>query len=643
MINTIGWMVLVLMTLAISIWSLFLYVSDKDKRKLMFSIIFFISIFIFLFNAVDGLIQLPDTLLLSNLFQWLSLPAMTAILIAVVESFSPSKDFKKGFTLFIFFFLLSFSLVFLPLDTREFLKYIRIGIAGGIIPFSMYQYFKFRNIESLFLIFSVVSFSIAGLSHANNKMELSVFAYAIAYLFLFLMFFRYKSKEYMMKPGIGSYFSLEKQLKHIKTKLHESERLYEKILENTQDIILLNKPDGIISYVSPAYTKILGYSPEEIIHTNLLSLPIHPDDRNYVQEAVKKGYAGYPGNNLEYRVLTKEKDIRWISHSWSPIIEDNNVKTIVSSIKDITSLKQTQQRLSEQVIHLKNNELATLNIMEDFQDSISSLKQVREQIQESNTQLQESQEELKKLNLELEQRVQERTEEINKLLKQKNSFIYQLGHDLKNPLGPLISLLPLLKRHEQDPKYLEMLEIIERNTEYMKNLVSKTLTLARLSSSNIDFHFESVNLEDTITDILTRNSIFFQEKNVQIDTDVPKDLEVSVDKLQFDELLTNLLNNAVKYSSDPAKIHVSALKDADNVIVSVSDNGIGMTQEQIQFLFDEFYKADPSRHDFESNGLGLAIVKRIIEQHGGRVWAESEGLGKGSIFYFTLPKKDSAL
>jgi signal transduction histidine kinase len=75
----------------------------------------------------------------------------------------------------------------------------------------------------------------------------------------------------------------------------------------------------------------------------------------------------------------------------------------------------------------------------------------------------------------------------------------------------------------------------------------------------------------------------------------------------------------------------------DIVQVSVKDTGIGMTEKEIKKIFDEYYKADSSRHDFDSSGLGMPICKRIVEKHGGKIWAESDGKGKGSIFYFTLP------
>jgi len=244
---------------------------------------------------------------------------------------------------------------------------------------------------------------------------------------------------------------------------------------------------------------------------------------------------------------------------------------------------------------------------------------------------------LKEFNKELEQRVRDRTIAVEKLLKQKDYFINQLSHDLKNPLNPLINLVPILEKDEKDPQRKEMYDVINRNLEYMKNLVFKTIKLAKLNSPNTKFYMETLNFSDLIDDIIKQNKYIFEEKNITLKKSVSSDLIINVDKLHFNELLNNLLNNAVKYSKGPGVIEINCFTDKKNATFSIKDNGIGMTEDQIDQIFDEFYKADISRHDINSSGLGLTICKRIVEKHGGTIWAESEGLGKGCTFNFTIP------
>ena len=228
-------------------------------------------------------------------------------------------------------------------------------------------------------------------------------------------------------------------------------------------------------------------------------------------------------------------------------------------------------------------------------------------------------------------------ENLQQLVNQKNYFINQLGHDLKNPLNPLCNLLPLLSRDETDPERQEILEVIMRNVGYIKNLVVKTIELARLNSSNIDFTYEPLDFHDNINASIEKNKLMFEANDITIINQTERRVSIRADKLRFEELFDNLFNNSVKYSPKGGKITITSSSNDKEVTISITDTGIGMTQEQMDKIFNEFYKADASRHDFDSSGLGMSICKRIVEKHGGKIWVESEGLGKGTTVFFTMP------
>jgi signal transduction histidine kinase len=290
-------------------------------------------------------------------------------------------------------------------------------------------------------------------------------------------------------------------------------------------------------------------------------------------------------------------------------------------------LKVSRDNLEE---YSKNLEKLVAERTKELEEKTSRLVQI-------NKDLTIAREELNVLNKNLEQRVQERTQEVETLLKQKDEFINQLGHDLKNPLGPLINLLPLLEDQEADSGKKEMLTVLHRNADYMKNLVVKTLDLAVLNSPNTKFSMETMNLFKEVSQIINNKKILFDEKNVNISNTISRSLKVSADRLRLEELLTNLFENSVKYSKDGCRITVAAEPSNGMVKVSVTDTGIGMTKEEIDRIFDEFYKADSARHDIQSTGLGMSICKRIVEKHGGRIWVESPGPGKGTTVFFTVP------
>ena len=240
----------------------------------------------------------------------------------------------------------------------------------------------------------------------------------------------------------------------------------------------------------------------------------------------------------------------------------------------------------------------------------------------------------------LESEVDYQTSEIKTLLKQKDEFISQLGHDLKNPLGPLISLVPVLQKKINDPECLKILDTIERNVNYMQNIVNKTLKLAQLNSPNFLLSLKKINLINEIAKTITINKPLFESKKITINFFHDKDIIIYADSFLFTEAMNNLLNNAAKYTNIGGEIIIHIEKNEANTLIRIKDNGIGISKECIPHLFDEYYKVDPSRHDFDSSGLGLSITKRIIERHGGSIWVESDGLDKGTTFSFSLPTND---
>ena len=283
-----------------------------------------------------------------------------------------------------------------------------------------------------------------------------------------------------------------------------------------------------------------------------------------------------------------------------------------------------------------NKQVLNIGKKNDFSKRISVSG--KDELNELTNVINETMNVIENTNKTLELKVIERTKKIDNLLKQKDEFINQLGHDLKNPLNPLVNLLPILEKSEPDIKNKKIYNVLIRNTNYMKNLVIKTIDLARLNSPKTKFYFEDVNLYTEFKDVISNNEIIFKEKNIEIKNNIPDNITVQADKLRINELIINLLNNAAKYTNCLGNISLDAKQDNNYVTVSVKDNGMGMTYEQLEHVFDEFYKADPARHDFDSSGLGLSICKRIIEIHDGKIWVESKGLGKGSTFYFTIPK-----
>lgn len=438
---------------------------------------------------------------------------------------------------------------------------------------------------------------------------------------------------------------LRKKYDELKEKLKKSEEKYRSLSEYFETIsettIALGKKDlfsdvsdivfqiyqnGKITYINSSIEKIAGYISTSLIGDNFSDLLPKNDwkklRKDFSRIINKKEIGNAEINGFETYIIHKDGHTIPVEINGKiakyniDVVGKKNKVQIQGSIRDITERKKAEE---ERIKHLER------------------LSSMNEELNATNEELITTQDELENLNRNLEKKVKERTVEIEKLLKHKDEFIGQLGHDLKSPLTPLVGLLPYLEANEEDPKLKDMLGVVNRNVTFMKDLVVKTLQFERLSLPNMKLDFEDVYLHEIVNQIITNKKFILNEKDIAVKNNVKEKFVICADKLQFKELLDNIITNAIKFTPTGGVITLDAKNEKGSVILSIKDTGIGLTAEQIDHIFDEFYKVDPARHDLDSSGLGLPICKRIVEKHNGKIWAESLGLEKGTTFYVKLP------
>jgi signal transduction histidine kinase len=245
---------------------------------------------------------------------------------------------------------------------------------------------------------------------------------------------------------------------------------------------------------------------------------------------------------------------------------------------------------------------------------------------------------LAQLNAHLERRVAERTVEVEHLLQQKNAFINQLGHDLKTPLTPMLTLFPMIEAKLSEPATRQMASIIRNNMSYMRNLVEKTVSLMALDSSHIPLDLEPIDGHSFFSTLFSSFDAQAAEREVVFHNGLPEGFLFFGDQLLMREMFSNLIQNSLKYMGKAGTIGIDPcpMTPEDQDGLRFWDDGNGVDVAIRPRLFDEFFKGDQSRHDRGSTGLGLAICKKIIHKHGGEIelFQDSRGLE----FKIYLPK-----
>ncbi|MCK5565965.1 MAG: DUF3365 domain-containing protein [Planctomycetes bacterium] len=403
---------------------------------------------------------------------------------------------------------------------------------------------------------------------------------------------------------------LMEDAKRSEYRLKEAKDEWKHTFNSIPDMVAIINVERIIVCANRAMGDFLKKDPEKLIGQScqeLLRKVICPSsfaiDYNYTADYKETIIKQYDHNNNKY-----------YSIKITPFFDINgNLGGSIHIMRDITDLKKNEEELGSYADQLKqaNDEL------------VSTQKQIME------------------LNTNLEDTVEQRTEYIEKLLEQKNRFIRQLGHDLKTPLVPLIAGLPMVQESIEDEQNNIRINRCIDSVNYINNLVEKTLHFMHASSKKYEFNGEYIDLTKIADEVTDSQQAVLKDKPGEVINSLSQPCHIFADPTAVREVIENIISNAVKYSDDANTncITLDAVAKEDNVILTICDNGIGIEPKQLEHIFEEFYKVDPSRHDRTSIGLGLPICKGIMNKLNGSISIYSEGLGKGTKVTLEFPIK----
>lgn len=249
----------------------------------------------------------------------------------------------------------------------------------------------------------------------------------------------------------------------------------------------------------------------------------------------------------------------------------------------------------------------------------------------------------KKTNEKLQKRYELERDQRVKLEKERGErlqFINTLGHELKTPLTSIVAsgglLLEELKKEAESPR-LRLLENIIRATGKLQGRLDELLDMAKMETGGFRLTFELLDLRPLLRNAVSEFVPVAKEKRQSLTLDIPSSMPmVNGDRERLDQVLLNLISNAIKFSFESTKIQIKLRQEGTKIVVSVTDNGPGITEEEQIRIFTPYYRIEADRQRFPGLGLGLTVSKHLVELHGGKIWVESE-LGKGSTFFFSLP------
>jgi CheY-like chemotaxis protein/two-component sensor histidine kinase len=222
--------------------------------------------------------------------------------------------------------------------------------------------------------------------------------------------------------------------------------------------------------------------------------------------------------------------------------------------------------------------------------------------------------------------------------KKKDEFIATLAHELRNPLAPIRNALHIMRLSTERRVQDESRSMIERQVEHLVRLVDDLFDMSRITQGRLGLHTQRVDLRSVLHDAIAASRLRIEKQKHNFTASLPQTpVLINGDATRLAQVVSNLLNNAARYTPDGGRITLTASCEGGDVVLSVRDNGIGIAEGMLSTIFDMFTQGARLTNHLGGMGIGLTLVKRIVEMHGGSVEARSSGPGRGAEFIVRLP------
>jgi two-component system sensor histidine kinase/response regulator len=387
--------------------------------------------------------------------------------------------------------------------------------------------------------------------------------------------------------------------------LRENEKKYRTLFEDSRDAIFISTQTGQMVDVNQSMLDLFGYTRQEMMRLNVLEIYVDPADRARFQQAIEQ-----TGSVRDFDVKLQKNNVSQMDCLLTATVrraDDGRILAYQGIVRDITERKQAEADLRKYQEHLEE-------LVEERTSELSKATRQAQQAKEAADAANEA----------------------------KGTFLANMSHELRTPMNAIIGMTHLALKTELTPKQDDYISKVQLAAHSLLGIINDILDFSKIEAGKLDMESVDFNMDDVLDNLSNLMTVKSQKKEdleilFSMAPEVPR-LLVG-DPLRLGQILINLANNAVKFT-ESGEVVVSielVTQNTDRVSLkfSVSDTGVGLTQEEIDKLFRAFSQADTSTtRKYGGTGLGLTICKRLVEMMGGEIWVESKR-GEGSTFIFT--------
>ena len=345
--------------------------------------------------------------------------------------------------------------------------------------------------------------------------------------------------------------------------------------------------DGSKTLWDPLLKNIWGLKQNESPNQDIFWRGVHVEDRNTVKSCLQ--HAIDPEGDLKYHCIYRvvnlqSNEIRWVEASGQTLLERLVPTKMVGMVIDITESKELEQSLQKAIADLRKND------------------------------------------------------------EQKNEFLSILGHELRNPLAALTGSLEILesnilgKHTLSDISLTETHSVMRSSIDTMSRLLDDLLDLRRVTQNKVHLRMEPINISKILLKTIRLSQHLLKKKDLQVKTRIDNGLYIYGDLVRIEQVLSNLVVNASKYTTKDGEIFIEASSHQDKIQINIQDTGIGLAEMDIEKIFEPFFQLKVDGHVSSGLGIGLALSKKLTELHSGEIRASSGGIGQGSTFHLVFPK-----